>query len=282
VLRFTLLAGHRSQRLKQHTASAAGRGGPAVASLCWVVGGTDDLQHLISDWPGTHALVIADQDHVLGVAGDPDQVARIGPAGATVRHLLAHASGLPFEGDEPVSPVGARRIYSNTGIEVLADHLSARAGMDYADYLGLGVLEPLGLGDVGSTGSPAHGLRMSVNHLVRFGRELLAPTLIDPATLELAITPTYPQLNGVLPGFGAQDPNDWGLGFELRGAKEPHWTAPLHSPATFGHFGGAGSFLWVDPQRRLIGATVGDTGFDDWAKTAWPQANAALLDRYSP
>jgi CubicO group peptidase (beta-lactamase class C family) len=44
------------------------------------------------------------------------------------------------------------------------------------------------------------------------------------------------------------DPNDWGLGFELRDTKEPHWTGTRNSPRTYGHFGGSGSFLWLDPE----------------------------------
>ena len=59
----------------------------------------------------------------------------------------------------------------------------------------------------------------------------------------------FPGLVGVLPGFGRMDPNDWGLGFELRDAKSPHWTGARNSPRTFGHFGGSGTFLWVDPER---------------------------------
>ena len=52
-----------------------------------------------------------------------------GPPGSTVRHLLAHASGLPFEGDVPIGPPGRRRIYSNEGFRVLGEHLEARASM---------------------------------------------------------------------------------------------------------------------------------------------------------
>lgn len=269
----------------------------------------DDLRELVAGWPGDHTLAIADSERVLGVGGELDRVQRIasitklftayaaliayeegtvslddpaGPQGSTVRHLLAHASGLPFEGPNPVAGVGERRIYSNTGIDVLADHIAASAGMPFGDYLGLGVLAPLGLGHIDPQVSPAHGLRMSVPDLIRFGRELLAPTLIHPDTLAMATTPVFADLRGVLPGFGAIGENPWGLGFEIRGAKDPHWTASEHSPRTFGHFGGAGSFLWIDPQRRLIGATIGTVDFGDWAVNAWPAANSELLRRYSP
>ena len=39
----------------------------------------------------------------------------------------------------------------------------------------------------------------------------------------------------VLPGFGHQDSNDWGLGFELKDSKGPHWTGHTNAATTFGH-----------------------------------------------
>ena len=58
-----------------------------------------------------------------------------GPPGSTVRHLLAHASGLPPDGEIPIARPGTRRIYSNTGFEVLADVVAEGAEMPFADYL---------------------------------------------------------------------------------------------------------------------------------------------------
>jgi CubicO group peptidase (beta-lactamase class C family) len=81
----------------------------------------------------------------------------------------------------------------------------------------------------------------------------------------------FPGLVGVLPGFGRQEPNDWGLGFELRDAKSPHWTGSRNSPATFGHFGRSGTFLWVDPDAGLALACLTDLAFGDWASDAWPR-----------
>src|SRR5947208_707825 len=86
-----------------------------------------------------YATLLAAEEGVV----DLDEAA--GPEGATVRHLLAHASGLPFEGPVPIGRPGERRIYSNTGIEVLAEHVAAAAGMPFADYLRHGVLVPLGM-----------------------------------------------------------------------------------------------------------------------------------------
>ena len=86
------------------------------------------------------------------------------------------------------------------------------------------------------------------------------------------MTVQFPGLDGVLPGFGKQTPNDWGLGFELRDAKSPHWTGARNSPRTFGHFGRSGTFLWVDPDAGVALACLTDRNFGDWAKEAWPRS----------
>src|SRR6266511_4005606 len=84
-------------------------------------------------------------------------------------------------------------------------------------------------------------------------------------------------LAGVLPDFGRFEPNDWGLGFELRDAKEPHWTGGGNSPRTFGHFGGSGTFLWVDPEAGLALACLTGRNFGEWAKETWPRLSDAVL-----
>lgn len=268
----------------------------------------DDLSSLTAGWPGaSDTLAIADESSLLGATGHIDQVTEIasvsklftcvavliaveegtleldepaGPEGSTVRHLMAHASGLGLgDGTRLLGP-GRRRIYSNVGIELLAEHMAQRSGMSFRDYLVEGVVEPLGLVGFDPTGSPAHGMLASTRHLIQLGQELLAPTLLSPATVALATSPAFPDLLGVLPGFRAAAPNPWGLGFEIRGHKDPHWTSRSHSPETFGHFGGSGSFLWIDPTRRLVGASTSSEPFGEWALAAWPAANGALLERY--
>ena len=203
-----------------------------------------------------------------------------GPPGATVRHLLAHASGLPPEGATPVAPPGRRRIYSNAGFEALARHLEAGAGMPFATYLDEGVVAPLGLEGTRLDGSAARGASAPLCAVLALAKELLAPTLVHPSTLAEATRVAFPGLRGVLPGFGMHDPNDWGLGFELRGAKSPHWTGAANSPRTFGHFGRSGTFLWVDPDAGVACACLTDRDFGPWAAEAWPRlADAVLADR---
>ena len=99
-------------------------------------------------------------------------------------------------------------------------------------------------------GSPAAGLHGTLDDLVLFARELLAPTLVAPETFAEATSVQFPGLAGVIPDLGRFDPNDWGLGFELKGSKQPHFSGTLTSPRTFGHWGGSGTFVWVDPERE--------------------------------
>jgi CubicO group peptidase (beta-lactamase class C family) len=206
---------------------------------------------------------------------DLDEAA--GPPGSTVRHLFAHASGLPLDEGPPIAEPGRRRIYSNRGFEVLADHVAAGAEMPFADYLDAAVLRPLGAGAT-LAGSPAWGLRGSLGDALAVARELIAPTLVARETLDEATRVVFPGLVGVLPSFGRMAPNDWGLGFELRDAKSPHWTGTRNSPRTFGHFGAAGTFLWVDPEAGVACACLTDHEFGDWAKEAWPRLADAVLE----
>ena len=90
----------------------------------------------------------------------------------------------------------------------------------------------------------------------------------------------FPGLQGVVPGVGRFDDCPWGLGAEIRGTKQPHWTGSRNSPATFGHFGGAGTLLWVDPGVHVACVALTDRPFDEWATEAlrlWPAFSDAVL-----
>ncbi len=200
-----------------------------------------------------------------------------GPPGATIRHLLAHASGVTLDSDMVVARPGARRIYSNAGFDIVANTLAERSGIPFADYVTDGVLAPLGMTSTRFEGSPASGAASSVADLARFAGELQRPVLVDPAMLADARRVAFPGLRGVLPGYGRQDPNDWGLGFEIRDGKSPHWTGSASSPETFGHFGQSGTFLWVDPQAGAACVVLTDRSFGPWAIEAWPAFTDAVL-----
>lgn len=200
-----------------------------------------------------------------------------GPEGATVRHLLAHTAGYAFDHERVMARPGERRIYSNAGFEVLARHLEQNCGIPFAVYLHEAVFRPLGMTGSRLEGSPASGGVSTVADLARFAAEVMAPKLLAPETVAEATSVVFPGLDGVVPGYGLQRPNDWGLGFEIRGTKSPHWTGGGNSPATFGHFGQRGTFLWIDPAARAAAVCLTDRDFGSWAIEAWPSFSDGVL-----
>ncbi len=252
----------------EHAAAAVVRSGEPVARY-------GDGEHVFR-WASVTKPVTALAALVAAEEGAVDLDEPAGPPGSTVRHLLAHASGLPFTGDAPIARPGERRIYSNTGFEVLAAHVGTRAEMDFGAYLSAAVLEPLGM-NAELRGSPAADLHGTLDDLILLAGELLTPAVVAPETLAEATAVAFPGLSGVLPDFGRFDPNDWGLGLELRDAKSPHWTGTRNSARTFGHFGGSGTFLWVDQERPLALGCLTDREFGPWAKDAWPRLSDAVL-----
>ena len=218
-----------------------------------------------------YAILVAVEEGAV----DLDQPA--GPDGSTVRHLLAHASGLAFGERKVQAPVASKRIYSSAGFEVLAELIESETSIPFADYLAEAVFEPLQMSTAELVGPAGHGAQASAEDLSKFAAELLAPTLISPQTHKAATSVQFPGLNGILPGYGSQRPNDWGLGFEIRGHKNPHWTGLENSEATYGHFGQSGTFLWVDPRIDTACVVLTDRPFGDWAKPLWTEVSDRVI-----
>lgn len=217
------------------------------------------------------AALIAAEEGVVDLDGPA------GPPGSTVRHLLAHASGLPFEGTIPIAPPGRRRVYSNEGFAVVAHHLEREAEMPFVDYVRAAVCAPLRL-TLDPDGHPGAGMHACLDDVLALGRELLDPTLVAPESHAEMVSVQFPGLDGVMPDYGRFSPLDWGLGVEVRSEKEPHWSGTRTSPRTYGHFGGSGTFLWVDPTVGVACAALTDRAFGEWAKVAWPALSNAVLD----
>lgn len=253
----------------------------------------------IDAWPVPHAgVVVVGPDGVRAVRGDTGRRLRIasvtkllsayallvgveegaveldepaGPPGATLRHLMAHTAGYGFESDAGVlAPPGARRVYSNRGFEEAAAHLVRATGLPFASYLREAVLEPLGLADTDVDGSPAFGFHSTADDLARFATELLHPKLLARATVDEAFTVQFPGLPGVVPGVGRFDPCDWGLGIERNFGRPTHWAGSAVSTAAGGHFGQAGSFVWVDPSHAVACVCLTGRDFGPWALEVWP------------
>lgn len=209
--------------------------------------------------------------------------AAAGPPGATVRHLLAHASGLSMDSDRILAKPGARRVYSNYGFGVLAETVQQVSGIEFPRYLTEAVFEPLGMNASrldGGAAAAGFGVTSTVADLTAFAGDLLRPVTVSAQLHTEAITVQFPGLDGVLPGYGVQRPNDWGLGFEIRGGKSPHWTGSANSPRTYGHFGQSGTLIWVDPVAGLALVVLTDRDFGDWAKGLWPALADAVISKY--
>jgi CubicO group peptidase (beta-lactamase class C family) len=265
----------------------------------------------IADWPApTAAAAVVAPSGIVAEFGDPGRryalasvtkplVARAvqvaveegvveldtaaGPPGSTVRHLLAHASGLSMKTAAVQAQPGQRRIYSNYGFEVLAETVQQASEIEFVAYLREAVFEPLDMGSsslAGGNEAAGFGAQSCVADLAGFAGELLRPKLVSPQLHAEATTVQFPGLAGVLPGFGVQRPNDWGLGFELRNGKSPHWTGSLNSESTFGHFGQSGTFLWVDPTADLALVVLTDRDFGEWTYPLWPALSDGVLREF--
>jgi CubicO group peptidase (beta-lactamase class C family) len=241
-----------------------------------VVASRGDLAHVFR-WASITKLVTA---LTVLIAAERGLVAldyAAGPPGATVRHLLAHASGLEFDGSMILAPPGTRRIYSNAGFDVLAAYVAERTRRPFEESMRAFVLRPLDLTGTSLRQRRSQGLYGPVSDAAALAAELLRPTLLMPDTFATAITVAFPGLVGLLPGVGRFDPLDWGLGFELHDGKSPHWMAEKNSPATFGHLGGSGTFVWVDPVADVALVVLTDRDYGPWALEAWPRFGERIL-----
>jgi CubicO group peptidase (beta-lactamase class C family) len=206
-----------------------------------------------------------------------------GPAGSTVRHLLAHAAGYSMHSPELMAKPGQRRVYSNYGFQVLAETIEQASGIEFGHYLAEAVFEPLAMTDSsleGGAESSGFGATSTVADLTAFAGDLLRPKTVSPQMHAQATDVQFPGLTGVLPGFGVQRPNDWGLGFEIKDAKSPHWTGSANSGRTYGHFGQSGTFLWVDPGADLALVALTDRKFGEWAYPCWPALSDEVLREF--
>ncbi|MGV9672052.1 MULTISPECIES: serine hydrolase domain-containing protein [unclassified Gordonia (in: high G+C Gram-positive bacteria)] len=233
--------------------------------------------HRVYELASVTKLLVAEAVLVAVEEGAVELDDAAGPPGATVAHLLAHASGLAFDGREVQAPVGTARIYSSAGFEVLAETVEQATDIAFADYLADAVCAPLGLSATALVGPAGHGATSTAADLGVFAADLLSPRLISTELSASATSVWFPGLDGFVPGYGKHRPNDWGLGFEIRSHKSPHWTGTTNSPSTFGHFGQSGTFLWVDPDLDAACVVLTDRPFGTWAKPLWSEFNDAVV-----
>lgn len=258
------------------TAAAAVVGPPGVLATHGDTGQVFELAS-VTKLPVARAVQVAVEE------GAVDLDTEAGPPGSTVRHLLAHASGLAMHSDYALAKPGARRMYSNYGFTVLAETVQQASGIEFARYLAEAVFEPLGMTASrldGGAWAAGFGATSTVADLAAFAGDLLRPSIVSAQMHAEAIAVQFPGLDGVLPGYGVQRPNDWGLGFEIRDAKSPHWTGASNSTRTYGHFGQSGSFIWADPECDLALVVLTQRDFGEWALPLWPALSDAVISEY--
>ena len=261
---------------------------------------------LVRQWPAPNsAAAVIDNNDNLQIHGDTSMVFRlasiskvmtawaalialedgsvsledpVGQDGCTLRHLLSHAGGYGFSNSDALISPGRKRVYSNSGYEMIAQHVDTATQFEFADFLREAVFAPLAMASAYLDGSAAKDVFSNIDDMAKFLAEMRRPTLIARDTFLEATSSQYPDLDGVVPGFGRYDPCSWGLGPELRADKTPHWTATRNSSSTYGHFGGSGTFAWVDPVANVACCALTDLAFDAWAREAWPVFGDAVFE----
>ena len=99
--------------------------------------------------------------------------------------------------------------------------------------------------------------------------------LLAAETADEMLAPQFGPLPGGVGGVGEWPDLCWGLGFDVRGQREPHWAGASLSPRAASHFGASGTLAWLDPERGLGLVALASRGtYSGWWREPW----AALGD----
>lgn len=254
-------------------------GEPAVVVSAWREGDWRTLAShgdldAVRPWASVTKLVTA-----LGAAIDVQQGRadfgdEVLTGGVTLAHLLSHSSGLGLEQGDPLVAPGTKRVYSNYGIDLAAEHLSA--GSQIATWFHERVLGPLSMSSTRLVDRASEGLVGSARDLSTFAREWVTPTLIRADRRDVSATPFLGELAGIVPGFGRFMPCPWGLGVEVRGDKH-HWMGDWPA-ASFGHFGRSGALALVNVDEGLCVVATSTVAFGSWAHELWPTWTSSVRE----
>jgi CubicO group peptidase (beta-lactamase class C family) len=216
--------------------------------------------------------------------------------------------------EAPGYPPGTERWYSNAGYVQAAKLLEAASGMSCAAYLHEAVFGPLGMdaslglaeADAPRTARVWQAGRYGEGELFnseRFRADappqgggfataraygtflscLLAQgasaggALLAPETVEEMLSPQFGPLPGGVGGVGEWPELCWGLGFDVRGRREPHWSGTSLSPRAGSHFGASGTLAWLDPEQGIGLVALANRGsYSGWWREPWAALGTAV------
>lgn len=202
----------------------------------------------------------------------------IGINNATLKNLLDHTSGMSFDSTKILMPPGKMRIYSNAGYRYLEEFLKKEFSIDLSLEVIKYLHEVLNLNSAIYDNDPASGVSSSFADLYRFVKRLRSGKCgIDIETFKIMRAGSHPGIPGRVPSVGSYEDNLWGLGFELKGKKQPHWMPGNIDGSSFGHFGASGAFFFIDPVKKLSFVGFDPINSDDFAKR-WSELLTKLVD----
>jgi CubicO group peptidase (beta-lactamase class C family) len=222
-------------------------------------------------------------------------------------------AGLRWE-EPPGYPPATQRWYSNAGYVQAAKLLERASGMSCAAYLRAAVFGPLGLdaslglaeADAARTARvwqpgrygegelfnserfradapPQAGAFASARAYGGFVSCLLAQggaggrALLAAETVDEMLSPQFGPLPGGVGGVGEWPDLCWGLGFDVRGRREPHWAGRALSTRAASHFGASGTLAWLDPERGLGLVALANRGtYSGWWREPWAALGTAV------
>lgn len=196
---------------------------------------------------------------------------QLGPEGSTVAHVLSHSSGLGPSHDSLGARVGAKRIYSTYGYELLVERCG---GIDrfVSDCQSI-----FGLTSVASDGSAAGGLNGNLTDLKLLVRAWMGNGPLDAQTLVTMTSVFLPDIDGVVPGFGSFQPCPWALGPQVKGSHH-HWMGSNWPSRAFGHFGQSGSIVLIDRDLEFAVVALSSRPFGPWAAAAWSEWTSRVYE----
>ncbi|MHB1131422.1 MAG: serine hydrolase domain-containing protein [Chloroflexota bacterium] len=214
---------------------------------------------------------------------------------------------------KPLFDPGSRHSYSNYGYGLLGEIVSRLDARGYHRFVADELLAPLGMVDsflqppqtvwprlahvslpteprtayerynssyFRRLGIPWGGLYTTPEDLAVFAQLYLDHgrhgdrQLLSPATVRAMTRDHLGGVPGGIASFGLSWPSaTWGLGWDVKGGKAPHFSGELTSADTFGHVGSSGSLVWVDPTLELVCVFIANRSLE----SGWAASRQALF-----